>query len=126
MRLSKRKKLTKPIMSNNQTDYNFSGIGGVIKTLLIPVTGPLNWFFSLILQYLFNYMMKKGIYLIDVSTTTIKTNMDRDTWKQIQKSTFLEAEKGVDHERGKELNKMFISAFSNFVVYSKVRDDRNS
>jgi len=117
-------------LANNQKQHSYAGLKTLSGILLAGVTGPLGWVLGLGLTYLFNWMAKKGAYVINVQHSNLVTNMDRKTWEQISTGAWAlkdQEDAGLiqisDEERRKGSG-AFRTAFRRFAVYGKVQQPR--
>lgn len=107
-------------MSNNQPTRNFYSIKILVAELLTTVTGPAGWVLSIILSFILNWLAKKGIYFIDVSSAEIKTNMDGDNWVRVMGDGWEKVNPNISEKDGISVDNKVISAFDKFVVFTRV------
>ena len=108
-------------MANNQPYRKYFAVDLLVKYILAGVTGFWGGVLAFLLVPLFNWLAKKGIYFIDVSTVNIRTNMDRKTWDKVNGDSYEQVEKGVTPEQGKSIDDGFMKAFDNFTVFKRVK-----
>lgn len=102
-----------------------------ISNLIAKLTAGLSGFWgtlaSLFLDYLFSYLKKKSIYVINVGSSEIQTNMERDQWEAFAQTAWQDKEQ-IDEgkltltpEAKKAKSLAFRKAFRNFATYNRVR-----
>lgn len=113
-------------MSNNQKYRRYE----TLKTLALTVVSGIGGFWGrvagLFLTYLFNWMAKKGVYVINVGSSYIETNMDKAAWERVATSSWelkdkIDAGLKISDDEIKERSNAFRSSFRKFAVYRRVR-----
>jgi hypothetical protein len=110
-------------MPNNKPLRDYSALRYLVSRLLVGVTGWKAWLGSIVLNWLFRWLAKEGVYFIDISGVYIATNMQEKEWLKVNSESWEKVEKGgLSEEEGREIDKKFIKAFDDFAVFKRVRN----
>ena len=109
-------------MTDNQPTRKYFATDLLVKYLLKGVTGFWGGLLSFLLVPLFNWLAKKGVYFIDVSTVNIRTNMDLKNWNKVAGDVWEQVDAGgLTPEEGRVIDAKFKAAFDRFTVFKRVK-----
>lgn len=109
-------------MANNKPLRKFKSLELIVSRLLVGVAGWKAWLLGFVLNFAFRYAAREGIYLIDIASTYIRTNMDEKEWKKVAGESWEAVESGnLSKEEGEAIDAKFIAAFSRFTVFRRIK-----
>lgn len=109
-------------MANNKPVRDYWGIDFLVDKIVAGMTGFQGWFLGIFLKFLLRRLAREGVYLIDVASANIATNMDADTWQKVVGETYEQIkDPELTPEMGELIDRRFKLAFDNFVVFKRVK-----
>lgn len=109
-------------MANNKPLRKFFALELLVSKLVAGLVGWQAWLGGFILNIVFRYAARQGIYMIDIAGVNIRTNMGEDLWLKINGEAWEKVEAGgLTEEEGKDIDDKFIKALDDFTVFKKVK-----
>jgi hypothetical protein len=109
-------------MPNNKPLRKFKALEAIVARLLVGFTGWKAWLLGFFLNFAFRFAAREGIFLIDIGSTYVRTNMDEKEWKKVAGEAWEAVESGnLTEAEGKNIDDKFIKAFDNFTVFKRIK-----
>lgn len=109
-------------MANNKPLRKFFVLELLVSKLVAGLVGWQAWIGGFVLNIVFRYAARQGIYMIDIMGVNLRTNMSEDTWNKINAESWeLVEQGGLSEEEGKNVDDKFIAALDDFTVFKRVR-----
>lgn len=109
-------------MAKNKPLRKFFVLELLVTKLVAGLVGWQAWIGGFILNIVFRYAARQGIYMIDIMGVNLRTNMTEDTWNKINAESWeLVEQGGLTEKEGKDVDDKFIAALDDFTVFKRVR-----
>jgi len=97
----------------------------LVKGVTLGMSGFQGWFVGIVLNHTLRFLVKKGIYVINVGDTYVQTTMEKSDWEKMVGSSWQEVDKGnLTSEKGKALDDNYIKTFNKVAVFQRITNSK--